>query len=131
MKQILTTLLVMAAMNIVMASELLPNIEGNKLVIKSLIENGTNLEKLHALEHHFNAKSNDALIGLMEKGKSLGYRAENIGDSIYEGKHYWYGDLVKDTRVDLDIINAENVIMLELAEEFMAEYDGWGTLIIK
>jgi len=66
-----------------------------------------------------------------EKGESLGYRAAYMGEDTYQGTHYWYGDLVKETVLDLHIINQQNSLMLKLADQFNADYDGWGTPIIK
>lgn len=54
-----------------------------------------------------------------------------VAEDVYQGTHYWYGDLVKDTVLDLHIINQQNSLMLELADEFNADYDGWGTPILK
>ena len=67
----------------------------------------------------------------MEKGKSLGYRAENIGSNIHNDSRYWYGDLVKATVLNLDVINKANSQMLRLASEFQSEYDGWGSITVK
>lgn len=73
----------------------------------------------------------------MAKGERLGYRAANLGDDVEEdgeeggGKSYWYGDLIKPTVLDITILNADNVEMLRLADEFGADYDGWGTEIVQ
>ncbi len=108
-----------------------PNVEGNQKTIQALIDNGSNIKKPHPLEHHFYCYSEESLKALMNKGTSLGYSAANIGDNVHEGKHYWYGDLIKETVLDLKIINIEDSIMLQLASEFNADYDGWGTPIIE
>ena len=113
------------------ASEFPPNVEGNKKTIKALIDAGSNPKKPHPLEHHFICHSSDSLNALLSKGESLGYRVANVGDNVYEGTHYWYGDLVKKTTLDIKIINEENSVMLQLANEFDANYDGWGTPVVK
>lgn len=108
-----------------------PNIEMNEKVISALIESGSNTNKLHPLEHHFYCHSSDDLRLLMSKGEALGYKVANIGDNIYEDTHWWYGDLIKETRLNIDTINKENSTMLKLANDFSADYDGWGTPVVE
>jgi regulator of RNase E activity RraB len=115
----------------VLASDFPPNVDGNRQVIQELLKHGANSNKLHPLEHHFYSGSQESLKALMTKGESLGYRSANFGEGNSEGKKYWYGDLIKETKLDLNLINKENSIMLNLASEFKAEYDGWGTPIIE
>ena len=112
-------------------SDFVPNSEGNQKVIESLISNGSDIKKLHPIEHHFYCRDEETLKLLMEKGKSLGYRAENMGSNMYNDSHYWYGDLVKEARLDLEVINKTNIQMLRLASEFKSEYDGWGSITVK
>jgi regulator of ribonuclease activity B len=114
-----------------LASDFPANIYGNRQVIQELLKHGTNPSKLHPLEHHFYSSSHESLKALMKKGEGLGYRPANFGEGNSEGKKYWYGDLIKETKLDLNLINKENSLMLSLASEFKAEYDGWGTPIIQ
>ena len=114
-----------------LASDFPPNVEGNRQVIQELLKHGANSSKLHPLEHHFYSSSQESLKALMKKGESLGYRPANFGEGNSEGTKYWYGDLIKETKLDLNLINKENSLMLSLASEFKAEYDGWGTPIIQ
>ena len=113
------------------AAEFPPNVEMNKKTIQALIDAGSDPGKPHPLEHHFYCDSSDSLNALMAKGKSLGYRVANVGDNVHEGRHYWYGDLIKETVLNINIINKENSLMLKLASEFNADYDGWGTPVVE
>jgi regulator of RNase E activity RraB len=113
------------------ASEFPPNVEANSKVIKALVEAGSDPKKAHPLEHHFYCYTEACLDLLMEKGESQGYQIANIGTNVHEGTKYWYGDLIKATVLDLQIINRENSVMLKLASEFNADYDGWGTPVVE
>ena len=113
------------------AADFLPNVEMNRKTIQALIDAGSDPDKPHPLEHHFNCFRADSLKKLMTKGISLGYRVANVGDNEHEGSHYWYGDLIKDTTLDINVINSQNSLMLKLANEFNANYDGWGTTVVE
>ena len=130
MRNILIFILAAFGFGSVNASSFPPNVEMNRKTIEALIEAGSDPLKPHPLEHHFNCYNSENLKSLMARGKSLGYRVANIGDMEHEGKHYWYGDLIKKTALDLNIINKENSIMLDLANEFSSDYDGWGTPVV-
>jgi regulator of RNase E activity RraB len=75
--------------------------------------------------------SEKSLNSLIKKGESLGYEIANLGTNTHEGTQYWYGDLVKYTVLSLHVINKENSLMLKLAHEFDADYDGWGTVVVE
>lgn len=130
MYKILISFLAIFGLSSIQASDFSPNIEMNQKTIQALIDAGSNPQKPHPLEHHFYCYNPDSLKALMAKGKSLGYRIANAGDDNHEGTHYWYADLIKETILDLKIINKENTLMLKLAKEFDGDYDGWGTLVV-
>ena len=99
--------------------------------IKALKRSGSDLSKAHILEHHFYVFSEKTANRLLEKGVSLGYKSSKIQSGNYEGNSYWYFDLIKPTIPEIDIVTKETFLMLKLAKEFDAEYDGWGTNIVE
>jgi len=131
MRKIFVSILAALGISNVHAGDFPPNVEMNIKTIRALLDAGSDPKKPHPLEHHFYCYSSDSLKALMEKGKSLGYRSGNVGEADHEGAHYWYGDLIRETVLDIKKINKENSIMLELAKEFNADYDGWGTPVVK
>ncbi len=131
MKNFMFSILAALGINSVNAEDFPPNVEANKQTINALIEAGSDPKKLHPLEHHFYAFDQQSLAKLLKRGKELGYRIANTGENVHEGEQYWYGDLIKETILDIKVVNSENSIMLKLANEFKAEYDGWGTPVIK
>lgn len=112
------------------ATEFPPNAEANKKVIEALIKAGSNPNKLHSIEHHFICKDKSSLNALMKKGESLGYRVAHLGYDDSDGARRWYGDLIKETILDLELINKEDSLMLKLADQFGATYDGWGAEVV-
>lgn len=131
MRNLIATLFTILGATSVQASEFPPNVEMNVKTIKALIDAGSNPKNPHPLEHHFYCLNQECLSSLMAKGESLGYRAANTGTSIYEGTKYWYGDLIKEAILDLDLINQENSLMLKFANDFDADYDDWGTPVVE
>lgn len=131
MHRIIASIIVLLGFSSAQASDFSPNVEMNQKAIQALIAAGSNPNKPHPLEHHFYCYSPESLQSLLAKGESLGYRAAHIGDDSHEDTHYWYGDLIKETALDLGTINQQNSLMLKLADEFNADYDGWGTSVVK
>lgn len=131
MHKFIVSIITALGFGMVQASDFPPNVEMNQKTIQALKDAGSDLKKPHPLEHHFYCFTPDSLKNLMAKGKSLGYRVANVGDNEHEGTHYWYGDLIKETVLDLNVINDENSVMLRLADEFNGDYDGWGTPVVE
>ena len=131
MGNIIQDLLSMFGFSNALASDFPPDISTNRQLLDELRKHGANFNKLHPLEHHFLCTSQEFLKELMKKGESIGYKSAKFGEGDSEDIKYWYGDLIKETQLNLSIINSENSLMLRLACEFKANYDGWGTPIIK
>ncbi|WP_444902871.1 ribonuclease E inhibitor RraB [Microbulbifer sp. CnH-101-E] len=131
MRKIVFTIFISIFSSLGISEEFRPNTEGNREVLSSLQKAGSNLSKLHPVEHHFYCSTYDCLAFIAGTGKSLGYEIRNIGKGEHEGAEYFYGDLVKETLLSLEKIDQENVIMLKIAEDAGAEYDGWGTPVVK
>ena len=131
MKTFILSLLTFMGITSAHASDFRANVEANQKTIQALIDNGSDPKKPHPLEHHFYCHDAAQLKALLKKGEALGYKAANMGDNVHEGEHYWYADLIKETVLDLKLINKENVLMLKLAAEFEADYDGWGTPVVE
>lgn len=131
MRKLIASILAALGMSGAQASEFPPNVEMNQKTIKALIDAGSDPKKPHPLEHHFYCYSAESFKALMAKGQSLGYRVANVGDKTHQGTRYWFGDLVKDTVLSIELINKENTVMLKLANEFKADYDGWGTPVVE
>lgn len=113
------------------AELLKPNTNGNLQVINALINAGSDPKKLHSIEHHFYCFEKTCIEALKKKGEALGFKLANLGSNIEDGVVYWYGDLIKPEALDLASINKTNIVMLQIAQDIGAEYDGWGTSVVK
>lgn len=99
--------------------------------IMALKRNGSDLSKAHILEHHVYVFSEKSAKKLSKKGISLGYKSSKIQPGNYEGNSYWFLDLIKPTIPEIEIVTNETTLMLKLAKEFDAVYDGWGTNVVE
>ncbi|WP_105104440.1 ribonuclease E inhibitor RraB [Microbulbifer pacificus] len=131
MRKLVFTTIISFFSSLGIAEEFQPNTKGNRDVLNSLQKAGSNLSKLHPVEHHFYCYTYDCLAYIAGTGKTLGYEIRNVGKGEHQGVEYFYGDLVKETLLSLEKIDQENVIMLKIAEDAGAEYDGWGTPVVK
>jgi regulator of RNase E activity RraB len=127
-----------------------PNVlfgEGNKIVISqevlihqrnkdietiaALKRNKSNLLRPHLIEHHFNVYNELSAKKLSVRGVSLGYKCSPIKKDEYNKIAYWHFDLIKSAIPQIEVFTKETTLMLVLAQEFDADYDGWGTEIVK
>tara|TARA_Y100000296_G_scaffold43490_1_gene49996 strand:- start:2135 stop:2485 length:351 start_codon:yes stop_codon:yes gene_type:complete len=113
------------------AELLKPNTNGNLQVINALINAGSDPKKLHPIEYHFYCFEETCIEALKKKGEALGFKLANLGSNKEDGVVYWYGDLIKPEALGLPSINKTNIVMLQIAQDIGAEYDGWGTSVVK
>jgi regulator of RNase E activity RraB len=101
-------------------------------VIQALRNAGSDLNKAHALEHHFityNRSKADAVISDELAG---GYKASAVSTlNDKSGTQYWYFDLVKSVVPAEETVFAESLRMTRLAKKHEVEYDGWGCVVVK
>jgi regulator of RNase E activity RraB len=99
---------------------------------QALRERGDDEAKPHVIEHHFVAENQAALAAVAKIGRMLGFDAGKITQGKHEsGASYWYFDLLSEAPTFLNSLARESLLMVALAEAHGAEYDGWGTLIVK
>jgi regulator of RNase E activity RraB len=93
----------------------------NRELIKQVKAAGSNLESVHALDHHFLGAAED-LARLEEELSKDGLRRTSAG----EGSLTMTQELPLD---DQDTVDSATLLIRRLAEVFNARYDGWGTLV--
>ena len=99
-----------------------------EVLITELLEDGTNDEVYHTIEHHFASKDFDLLEKAAIAAFKLGLDIEEPEEAELEnGEKIFAFDIVTEQMLDIEIIKAETVAMFELAEKCNVEYDGWGT----
>jgi len=100
-----------------------PYEERNQATLEALLEAGANSSKLHCVEHHFYAASEEIMEHVMALGRERGYGVANAGKDEEE----WSLDLTIRSLPVIDELERQSKEMEEIAEAASATYDGWGT----
>lgn len=115
-----------------MSSEALESIkEFNREIRQELIADGSDPDGIYIIEHHFSAEDFDVL----EKAAVLAFKAgfevtdaEQVEDE--EGNLLFSFDLVTEQPLELAVLDDECEKMIQLAEQWRVDYDGWGTYFV-
>ena len=104
----------------------------DRQIIEALSDAGSDLSKLHTLEHHFvtyDRARADAVIG---DSLAVGYKVSEISSmEDQSGKTYWCFDLIKAVVPSEKAIFAESLLMTTLEKKHGILYDGWGCNVEK
>ena len=87
-------------------------------LIAALVEDGTNEEVHHTIEHHFSSADFDVLEKAAITAFKSGFEIEEPEEAELESGEKVFA---------FDIIFDETKKMYELAKQCKVEYDGWGT----
>lgn len=102
--------------------------EHTEQLIEALIEDGTNEEVHHTIEHHFASDDFEQLEKAAIAAFKLGLDVEEPEEAELEtGEKVFAFDIITEQALDFDIIFNEVKTMVALAEKCQVEYDGWGT----
>ena len=97
-------------------------------LITELLEDGTNDEVYHTVEHHFASSDFDLLEKAAIAAFKLGLEVEDPEEAELEnGDKVFAFDIVTEQMLDIDLIKKETQVMFELAKKCKVDYDGWGT----
>ncbi len=108
--------------------ELKPWLEHTKNLITDLIEDGSNEEVHHTIEHHFSSADFELLEKAAVAAFKLGFEIEEPEEAELEtGEKVFAFDIVTEQPLDIDIISDETGAMFQLAKQCKVDYDGWGT----
>jgi len=102
--------------------------EHTEQLIAALVEDGTNEEVHHTIEHHFSSIDFDILEKAAITAFKMGFEIEEPEEAELEtGEKVFAFDIVTEQALDFDIIFDETKKMFELAKQCKVDYDGWGT----
>jgi regulator of RNase E activity RraB len=102
--------------------------EHTEQLIAALVEDGTNEEVHHTIEHHFSSVDFDVLEKAAIAAFKMGLEIEEPEEAELEnGEKVFAFDIVTEQALDFDIIFDETKKMFELAKQCKVDYDGWGT----
>ncbi|WP_440874474.1 ribonuclease E inhibitor RraB [Thalassotalea sp. PLHSN55] len=103
-------------------------VEHTQELINALIEDGTNEEVHHTIEHHFSSVDFDLLEKAAVTAFKMGYEIEEPEEAELEnGDKVFAFDIVTEQALEFDIIIDETEAMFNLAKQCNIDYDGWGT----
>ncbi|MGB1263402.1 MAG: ribonuclease E inhibitor RraB [Cognaticolwellia sp.] len=102
--------------------------EHTEQLIEALIEDGTNEEVHHTIEHHFSSVDFDVLEKAAISAFKMGFEIEEPEEAELEnGDKVFAFDIITEQALEFDIIFDETKKMYELAKQCKVDYDGWGT----
>jgi len=103
-------------------------LEHTEGLINALLEDGTNDEVFHTIEHHFSSTDFDLLEKTAIAAFKIGLEIEEPEEAeTDEGVKVFAFDIITEQPLDVDIISDETKTMFELAKQCKVDYDGWGT----
>jgi len=97
-------------------------------LISELLEDGTNEDVYHTIEHHFASSDFELLEKTAIAAFKLGLEIEEPEEAELEnGDKVFAFDIVTEQMLDITLIKAETKAMYKLAKQCKVDYDGWGT----
>ncbi|CBA27575.1 Uncharacterized protein yjgD [Cronobacter turicensis z3032] len=94
-----------------------------------MLEDGSDPEALYTIEHHFSADDFDTLEKLAVEVFKLGYEVTDPEELELEegGETVICCDALSECALNAELIDAQVEQLMNMAEKFNVEYDGWGT----
>lgn len=102
--------------------------EHTDVLVSELLEDGTNDEVYHTIEHHFASEDFDLLEKAAIAAFKLGLEIEDPEEAELEnGDKVFAFDIVTEQMLNAELLREETQKMFELAQKCNVDYDGWGT----
>lgn len=102
--------------------------EHTEALVNELLEDGTNEEVYHTIEHHFASENFDLLEKAAITAFKLGLEIEEPEEAELEnGDKVFAFDITTEQMLDASLLREETKTMYELAKKCKVDYDGWGT----
>ncbi|MBJ3814149.1 ribonuclease E inhibitor RraB [Shimwellia pseudoproteus] len=102
--------------------------EETRLIIEELLEDGSDPDALYTIEHHFSADAFDELEKVAVEAFKMGYEVTEPEElEVEDGLVVICCDALSECALNAELIDAQVEQLMNLAEKFNVEYDGWGT----
>lgn len=102
--------------------------EHTEALVNELLEDGTNEDVYHTIEHHFASENFDLLEKAAITAFKLGLEIEEPEEAELEnGDKIFAFDIVTEQMLNAKLLREETKTMYELAKQCKVDYDGWGT----
>lgn len=97
-------------------------------IIQELLEDGSDPHALYIIEHHISSQNFDKLEKVAVEAYKLGYEATDPDEDVDDAGNFVIGfDIITESPLDAELINAQIAEIITLANQFNVNYDGWGT----
>ncbi|MGF1765430.1 ribonuclease E inhibitor RraB [Aliivibrio kagoshimensis] len=102
--------------------------EETREIIEVLLEDGSDPDALYSIEHHISSEDFSILENAAVEAFKLGFEVLEAEEFEVEGGgKVMCFDAVMESALDAELIDAQVVKLVALAEKFEIDYDGWGT----
>lgn len=102
--------------------------EESQLIIDELLNDGSDPDAIYSIEHHLFSNDFEQLEKAAVAAFKLGYEVTDAEElTLDDGQQILCFDVVLDCELELEKIQKNVKAMLELAQKYQLEYDGWGT----
>lgn len=97
-------------------------------IVEELLEDGSNAEAMHIIEHHFSGDDFDQLESAAVAIFKQGFEVEEPEEfETEDGERILGFDVVIESPLEVEPILEDIAAMEKFAAEFNLSYDGWGT----
>ena len=97
-------------------------------IIEELLEDGSDPHALYIIEHHISSQNFDLLEKEAVEADKLGYEATDPDEDVDDTGNVVIGfDIVAESPLNAELINAQIAEIITLTNQFGVNYDGWGT----
>ena len=97
-------------------------------IIDELLEDGSDPHAMYLIEHHISSENFDKLEKVAVEAYKLGYEATEPDEDVDDFGNVIIGfDIIAESPLSADLINAQIAQIMTLAHQFKVNYDGWGT----
>jgi Uncharacterized protein conserved in bacteria len=97
-------------------------------IIQELLEDGSDPHALYIIEHHISSQNFDKLEKVAVEAYKLGYEATDPDEDVDDNGNVVIGfDIVVESPLNAELINAQIAEIITLTNQFGVNYDGWGT----
>ncbi|MFQ3206349.1 MAG: regulator of RNase E activity RraB [Glaciecola sp.] len=105
--------------------------EFNKETIEALIEDGSDVELPHTIEHHLACSDFDVLEKAAVDAFKAGFEVTDAEELILDdGETVFCFDAIVEKKLDVTVFNADSDKLIAIADKHKVDYDGWGTYFI-
>ena len=102
--------------------------QDTNVIIEELLEDGSDPHALYIIEHHISSQNFDQLEKVAVEAYKLGYEATDPDEDVDDNGNVVIGfDIVVESPLNAELINAQIAEIITLTYQFGVNYDGWGT----